>query len=389
MKKLLLSAIILIAVSFAGYSQTTFYPSGNPYAPTWEYSDVVSDDDGYYTNNKYSKAGNAIDDAALKYPSFNNGDAYDGAFEFFINTGDSVYTESGLNFTPEAVDTSGTTISLAEQLIDGLYVSKSYYFSPTQPVVRATFKIRNPTASAKSTKVGIFTNFGSDDDTQMDTSSTNGNIITNADRWMVTWDGSTSGDPINTMVRFGPGAVASPPIFGKTPTEVINNYQGADDFLDTFAISVPANSYALILQFNRLDTSTAAARANVAAFNTIASIQAAGFLTGLSNADLDKVVNWNFSTIDAIQGVTDVSNNVTVYPVPTNQNITIGLGDSFVGKTTINIKDMSGVSLLNKSTSKGSGTSYETIDVSALESGMYIVEIKNDEKVAYKKLIKN
>ncbi len=291
MKKLLLSAI-LMSVSFAGYSQT-FYPSGNTNVPTWGYDDVVADNDGNFYNNKTGKSGNCIDDAELNYHTFNRGDAYDGAFEFFINIQDSVYTESGLAAIPKTVDTTGTTISMSEQLINGLYVSKSYYFSPTSPIVRAAFKIRNPTPNNISTKVGIYANMGSDNATLMDTSSTDGTNLSNADRWMVTTDGYSynAGDPINTWVRFGPGVVQSSPIFGQKPES------GSDDYLDTFAISVPANSYAIILQFNRMDSTRAAARTNTATFNTTASLQAAGLLTGLSNSDLANVVNWNFSSI--------------------------------------------------------------------------------------------
>jgi hypothetical protein len=289
MKRKLLSGLLMIA--YCVINAQNYYPSGSTTIPTWAYNNVVADNNGNYYNNSTGKSGNVIDDAELNFVTFNNGDAYDGAFEFFINTEDSVYTESGV-YTG-GVDTIGTTISLSEQFIDSLYVSKNYYFSPTEPVVRAIFKIRNPAQSVRTVKVGIYTNMGSDGSTIMDTCSTGGASLTDADRWMVTTDGYPydSGDPINTWVRFGPGTVLSAPVFGLKPEENI------DDYLDTVEVIVPANSYSLILQFNRMDSTSAAARINTAKFNTVAAVKAAGYLTGMSDAELDSVVNWDFSSI--------------------------------------------------------------------------------------------
>lgn len=369
MKKLLLSAILLSGV-FSVEAQN-YYPTGSIQSPTWFYSNVVADDDGNYYNAKTQKSGNVIDDAYFNGVLSSHGDAYDGAFEFFVNTEDSVYTESG------TVDTTGTTITLAEQLIDGLYVSKSYFFSTTDPVVRAAFKIRNPGASAKTAKIGIFTNFGSDNATRLDSCSTASMSLSDQDRWMITSDGGPS-DPVNTSVRFGPGVVASTPVFGYKPES------GNDDFLDTVTVNVPANSYRLILQFNRIDTTLETAKANVYKFNSVASLNAAGYLQGLSNADLDKVVNWNFGTITS-SSTADVSNRVNIFPVPASQSVTVNYGNTFDGNAQLSVKDVTGVTFFSKELSE----SGQSIDVSSLDAGMYILEIKSNDKVAYKKLIKN
>jgi hypothetical protein len=289
MKKILLAG--LFAIATCAIKAQDYYPSGSLNIPTWYYSYVVSDNDGYFYNPSTSKSGDVIDDAGLYYATFTNGDAYDGAFEFFIGVQDSVYTESGA--LTGNVDTTGNTISLGEQLIDSFYVSKKYYFSPSEPVVRTTFKIRNPTGVVRSTKVGIYSNLGSDSRTKLDTCFTGNDTLTDADRWMVTKDGSYygEGDPINTWIRFGPGTIASSPIFGEKPEK------GSDDFLDTVAISVPPNSYLLIMQFNRMDSDTLAARTNVIRFNSIATMKASGYFTGMSNDELAKIVNWNLSSV--------------------------------------------------------------------------------------------
>jgi hypothetical protein len=302
MKKILFLSFFMFA--FWGLKAQNYYPTGSTFVPTWHYVNVVGENEGNYHNPKTDKNGCAVSDAGLTYTTFKDGDAYDGAFEFFVNIGDSVYTETGIDSVPSFVDTVGTSISLGEQLIDGFYVSKSYFFSPNTPVVRAVFKIRNPTSAPMSAKIGIYTNMGSDDATTLDTCSTGADTLNNAARWMVTWDtningsGFPSGDPINTFVRFGPGTIASTPVFGEMPQQQpipLGYYQ--DDYLDTVAVTVPANSYSLIMQFNRMDTTLQAARANAVDFNSVDTINARGFLSGMSEMELSKVVNWNFSSL--------------------------------------------------------------------------------------------
>ena len=302
MKKNLLGLLCLTAI-FSSKAQD-YYPSNSTATPTWYYSTVVSDDNGNFHNPSTGKSGNILEDATLQFVTFENGDAYDGAFEFFVKVQDSVYTESGL--TNGGVDTTGTTISLAEQLIDGYYVSKSYFFSPNEPVVRAAFKIRNPSDSTRTTQIGVFSNMGSDGATMVDTSFTDGASLVDADRWMVTTDGYSygNGDPINSWVRFGPGTIASSPVFGEKP-EASN-----DNYMDTFNIVIPANSYRYIFQFNRIDTTAAAARTNIVTFNSVEAMNAAGYLDGMAASDLLKVVNWNFSSLICDTSITTIEQSI-------------------------------------------------------------------------------
>lgn len=380
MKKFLLSVLSLSAFTFN--AQNYYYPSGNTTNDTWDYQDVVAENYGSYLNGLTGKYGCVIDDAELIYTNYNLNDSYDGAFEFFIDTEDSVYTESGI--ANNLVDTNGTTISLAEQWINGLYVSKSYYFSPTTPIVRAIFKIRNPNSTPQTVKVGIYTNFGSDSNTELDTCSTGNSNLSNNDRWFITSDlsGSAS-DPINTSVRFGPGTIASTPVFGIMPE------MGSDDFLDTVAVTVPANAYKLIMTFNRMDTTLQAAKFNTATFNDVAGLQAANLLAGLTQAEMDQVVNWDLSSVTtSIIKTTDISNNVNVYPNPATTAVNLGLGNGFLGTTIIRVFDVTGNEVLSKTIEKAAGFSNENFDVSNLANGTYIVKVTNNNRTAVKKFSK-
>jgi len=366
MKKILLIGFLLIT-SCTLHAQV-YYPAPDS---LWGYENVVSDGGGDFNNPTTGKSGAVIDDAKLNYPTAQQTDAFDGAFEFFVNTTDSVYTESGIDVIG-GVDTTGTTITSAEQLIDGFYVSKKYYFSTIDPVVRATFKIRNPTSNVMLAKIGINTNLGSDSQTVMDTSSTGGDTLVNADRWMVTTDSTqlNTGDPILTWVRFGPGTIASSPVFGKKPELHVGNY------IDTVYVSVPANSYSLILQLCRLDSNTEAARINVGTFNTAAGINNAGYLDGLSDTDLTNVVNWDFSSI--ICNPVSINNpqsvcsggsytiNGHVYTIPGTYNDTLqrvlGCDSIIVTQLTVDNLDLD-ISVSNDSIiANQTGATYQWLD---------------------------
>ena len=368
MKKILLFSLLLTAGK--SVSAQAFYPSGSQSTPTWMYFDV-SYVGGYgtYSNPTTGNFGNVIDEAELDYASYYWSDAYDGAFEFFVNSPDSVYTEIG------TADTTGTTITLQEQLINGLYVSKQYFFSPIVPVVRVNYIIRNPTASAITSKFGMYTNLGSDGATVLDSSSTDGVVLSDLDRWMITTDSLFTSDPTLTWVRFGPGTIESTPWFGIKP-ELHNGY-----FEDTILVTIPANSFKTILQFNRMDSTIAAARANASSFNTAASLQALGFLDGMDSYDLASVVNWDFSALyAAIPETYNAVNDVKVSPNPSKGLFKVALNT----ESQIVVTNLFGQIVYANATANG----IHVIDLTDQANGVYLVTVITENSEHIQKLIK-
>ena len=344
-------------VEFRTLKDPFFYPTGNKIAPSWYYSDIISFS-GNYTNPTTGNNGCVIDDAGINYTNFALSDAYDGAFEVFVNIGDSVYTEPG------KIDTLGTHFQLSEQKIDSFYVSKSYFFVPTEPVVRAIYKIRNDDDVVRSAKIGTHSNLGSDGDTKLDSCSTGNLTLSDADRWMITSDGNNgldynNGDPINTWVRFGTGNIASQPIFGAKPE------LGSDEYIDTIAVTVPAHSYVLIMQFNRMDSTTTAAKSNVVKFNSATNLRNAGYLAGLSDEELSKIVNWSIPTMTT--GTNNFTKPVSMYPNPTNDSFFIEAGEK---ASMLTVCNLNGIAVLTKTL-----TGYSSVNVSALQRGVYIVKL--------------
>src|SRR5262249_38052703 len=134
-----------------------------------------------------------------------------------------------------------------------------------------------------SVSVVVFGNLGSDTTTRIEATSSGDTTFTEADRWLITSDGVTPSDPINTFVFSGPGAAVAP-----TVATIVS-----DDLSVTFPLTVPAGATQNLLFFARLSQTAADAETAVTAFDAVATVEAAGFLRGLSAGDRTATVNWS------------------------------------------------------------------------------------------------
>jgi len=77
---------------------------------------------------------------------------------------------------------------------------------------------------------------------------------------------------------------------------------------------------------------------------------------------------------------------VSLYPNPTNGNLTINLGNNVTGKTSIKVVSLLGEEVLAQEASSGGE---HTIDLSNLASGTYLVQIINSNSSVLKRIVKN
>jgi len=276
MKKLL---FILGLTSFTAVSQAqvTTYTVSNRY-----YDGILSEGNVY--QDPAGNSGTSVSDAFII--STGQEDAYDGAYEIALD--DSAFT-----YAPALSDTDlvHNVFTTTTQTIHGLVVSKEYYFPTNLPIMRLKVKIENNTSATKSVRLNIASDMGSDSGTQLDSSSTAGATLVNADRWMITSDGASattpSGDPVNTWVRFGPGNIQSPVYFDTKPEA------GEEKYIDSMRVTIPANSFIYVIQFNRIDSTIATAKANAGLFDNLQTMIADSLFRGIG--DYSKVVNWDFT----------------------------------------------------------------------------------------------
>lgn len=210
------------------------------------------------------------------------GDSYDGAL---------VMSVDGVAYAdPDGtVDITGTTLTADPAVMSGLNVSAEYYFLTTEPTVRAMWVFTNPTAGPISVNVDVETNYGSDSNTQLLDTSSGDAVMTDADRWILSWQGPgpITSDPIIAVARSGPGAALTP-----TVTNIPGPGNGVS--ADRYALTVPAGMTRRIVVFHQLNNTDtiATAQTRAATFDSDANMTAAGYWAGLTAPQQAEIVNF-------------------------------------------------------------------------------------------------
>ncbi|NJK59075.1 MAG: DUF4347 domain-containing protein [Oscillatoriales cyanobacterium SM2_1_8] len=223
----------------------------------------------------FVNGGSGLNDASIP----GQRDAFDGALGFSI---DGV----PLTFPPDA-DLSGSTLTIAPIVASGLNVSISFYADPNLPVLRSLVSLQNPSGVAVNVVFNLQTNVGSDSRTQIIATSSGDMVFEPGDRWIITDDDATSGDPTNTHVLAGLGGLlpstVSTTVFSSSGTQGVNaNYN----------LSVPAGGTQSLLFFNALHPTALAAQEAVTVFDSNFNLLSSGLLTGLSSSALLSTVNF-------------------------------------------------------------------------------------------------
>ncbi len=99
----------------------------------------------------------------------------------------------------------------------------------------------------------------------------------------------------------------------------------------------------------------------------------------------DKNIPTDIDCPAAILSITnfDVSENIIVYPNPTNGNVNIMVNN--LTNVSVSVYDLNGRTILNKELSANENT----VDISNFQTGMYLFRIKSSEGEVVKKVIKN
>lgn len=314
-------------------------------------------------------------------------DAYDGAFNLVFDATETSYLPNTSND-----DTTGTTISGEEvTTADGLKLSKSYYFDPINQTVRITVKVNNPTASnVTSFPLILSAGLGSDGSTQIDTTFSGGSlnaVPTDADRWVISSDGNSDPltycyDPILTWIRYSPAAAVKPKY-----RDVLGD--GNDYFEDSINFSVPAGETRYFLYFSRLDSTLAAAKANLSKYQSIQSMYWAGYFAGIPASDYTKYVNFDLQLITtAVSEVTEISNNITLYPNPASgaSSVNVKINNNMSGNVSLRLLDARGLQVKTVNVAKSNGAEEFSLNLEGLQQGVYTLQVTQGSNVGHKLL---
>jgi hypothetical protein len=257
-----------------------------PNGTVWDLSNNGGTGAGPFSGFCFSGPGVSADEAGTKTAS----DAYDVAYTLWVN---------GSIFAAATADVTGTTFTVGPVPMSGLNVTRQLFFSPTRQVMRVLDTFQNPTGGTITPVIEMPVNFGSDAGTQVEATSSGDLIFTTADRWLITSDGGPA-DPVNTTVIWGPGAPLTP----ASVTQAVFECSSPDGAGWTFNLPVPAGATRRLLYFAGLEdmlgtgNTVVGAIANAAIFNDAMALHNTTDLTsGLTNAELLQIVNWDFSFV--------------------------------------------------------------------------------------------
>lgn len=213
-------------------------------------------------------------------------DSFDDALTFQVNG--AIYNTSGGIF-----DHTGQTATGGIATLSGLSVHTSYTALTSSPTLRTLFTLTNSGSQAITATVSMLTNVGSDGSTQVIGSSDGNTSFNLADRWLVTDDSTTGGDPANLHVLWGLG--------GLLPTSVsslVFDSAGTQGVRADFQMTLAAGQTSSLLMFNQIQSTAANALAGAADFSNLTATDAR--LADLTTAQRASIVNWNLGATNSL-----------------------------------------------------------------------------------------
>jgi hypothetical protein len=252
-----------------------------PGSTQWDITNTGGTSTGLpFTGNCSSLVGLVIQDADS---ASGDGDHYDNAWEVFINN--VIVAPPG-----GVVDVTGNVVTAGPVSMSGLNVTVQYRFSTVNQTARILVTLQNPTGAPIAVPVAIPVNVGSNGSTAVLATSSGDLVVTSADRWLVSWDGSSE---INTIVFYGPGAGVVPTI-----SSPVFNCAGPEGWGATYNVSVPAGGTVSVMTIagvggtvGTVDTS-AAAISNAPQFDSTSSAVMTDLLSDLTPTQIAQIVNW-------------------------------------------------------------------------------------------------
>ncbi|MEO1584085.1 MAG: GC-type dockerin domain-anchored protein [Planctomycetota bacterium] len=216
-------------------------------------------------------------------------DAFDSVFNVRVN---GVQLAATSFFDLGELKTFTNTVGTSQ------FASYTLAFRPDRAIVRLDIKLANNSEVPTMFNVEVDHNYGSDASTTTQGTSSGDLVVDTFDRWIVTDDTSTSvGDPAIGFTFGGPSGSVTPTSISVSPpgfVEVVHDVQ-----IEPFEPRT-------LSYFLEIDTQTGFALADIADFNTRASIRDADFFgenfVGASGLELnfDTYERWDGSASDSL-----------------------------------------------------------------------------------------
>lgn len=236
-------------------------------------------------------------------PIGGGGDHFDDAMG--IRVGGNAYGQGD-----GMLDVTGSTITADTLSLAGLNVAVQFRPAASNPVMRQFIMLENPTGAPINTTLSWINNTGNDSNQGVRFSASGDMLFDTTDTTLVTSDDAAPGatdTEANVWAIFGAGAGTTPDSVSLDDGEAGFGGAGNEGVRANFNISVPANATAYMLFFVGSPEGNDEAITLANQFQTMDAALFQDLLAGLSQMQLDMVLNW--AGLLASSGFADVGAN--------------------------------------------------------------------------------
>jgi hypothetical protein len=212
-------------------------------------------------------------------------DAFDGSHLLRVNN--VQYSDSD-----NTGDLTGTTLTFDPNATSTLQASIQYHVDPTTGILRTVATLTNTSQSSVNANIDFYTNLGSDGSGVVKGTSSGDTVWNTLDRFVLTDEGFGSGetccDPAITFVTHGDGS----------PQETVSAIlqqpnSGAMQW--RYNLDVASGETQRIMLLTAMNADTSGGLSGFPQFDGITTGNP--FLDGLSQTELNSIVNWDFAQV--------------------------------------------------------------------------------------------
>ena len=257
----------------------TLASSSTSLASPYSSQTVGSNSSEYLAIESYTELPNKNDTGTL-------GDSHDGLFAFKVMGTPFQNPDSTIDFTGN-VFTSDTVTNI----VAGIDASWEATHLDNRTSVRGILTLTNTTGSDITGPVLAIGNMGSDETTTIHATSSGNKTLEDADLWVLSndndeVDGQPDSDP---TIVFGIQDAASS---ADDAIELLGYGGGNDDYAYQYNVTVPANSTIRIMNLMHMNNTNERALKEANNLRSLGNLEAAGYLTGLSENEIASIVNY-------------------------------------------------------------------------------------------------
>lgn len=212
-------------------------------------------------------------------------DAFDAGLVLYVG-------DDGFRDGDGTGDLSGQQLTVGPRKVDGVQVTRIDRALPGSRTLRSLIKLKNPTRRTMTRYVSLDTEYGSDSETVVETTSSGNNRFNSKDRWGITSDDAPFSDPVVTLVNYGKGRVLKP-VLQIGPYAAKGGNDGADCVLDVFLVRLPPRATRYLLFYVEMSADDTAAENSVRKFNR--QRLTAALLKGIKSGVRSKILNWDLT----------------------------------------------------------------------------------------------